>query len=81
MNIKSISALATRIIGAISLTFGLLILISLAIAYVTVNYDIHHDVYYFLYDGILSGSAFVIIGILLIVFSKPIGRLLARGLE
>ena len=81
MDINSISALATRIIGAIALIFGLLILGSLAVAYITVNYNIHHDVYYFLYDGILSGSSFVIIGTLLIVFSKPIGKLLARGLE
>ncbi len=64
-----------------SLIFGLLILTSLAIAHLTVNYDMHHDVYYFLYDGIVSGSAFIIVGILLIVFSKSIGRLLARGLE
>ena len=81
MDINSISALATRIIGAMSLIFGLLILGSLTVAYITVNYNIHHDVYYFLYDGILSGSAFVIIGTLLIVFSKPIGKLLARGLK
>ena len=81
MNINSISALAIRVIGAISIIFGLLILISIAIAYATANYNLHHDVAYFLYDGVISGSGFIVVGILLFVFSKRIGRLLARGLE
>lgn len=80
MEIEKIAALSARIIGVISLSLGLFIVLSLIIAYFLPKPVSYHDVYYVINDTIIFGGLFILFGGCMIVFSKPIGRFLSKGL-
>ena len=84
MIIEIIAALLFRTLGVILFLTSLFVFISLAISYYSVSSsthaDITHNVYFFVFDTIIWGSILSITGLIFIFLSKPLGRLLAKGL-
>lgn len=81
MNLSKIGALLSRALGVISVLIGLLFFINYFLTYQLIETSINNDIFFVVSDSIILCISFIVIGLLAIVFSKAVGRLLAKGLE
>ena len=83
MKISDIGTIISRAIGSILMLSGILMAINFMLSYfrLTARLDNYHDVYFAITDTAIFYISITVVGLLLIVFSKKVGQLLARGLE
>ncbi len=82
MKPEIIGALLFRMLGVLMFLLGAVPLIGTAIAYFSLSIQAQaNDVYFVLNQSLLWLASLVVLGCILLLFSKKFGRLLARGLE
>lgn len=84
MTIEAIGALLFRMLGMVLLLLGTFAIAGMAVSYVSFP-QVHdvpqlHDVYYVGGESIVLAALFLISGALFTFFSKPLGRVLTKGL-
>lgn len=80
MNIENVAALLVRTLGLVLIMIAFFLLSGLGVAYATAVFShqsILNNAYFVVYDSVVWGALFTLTGILSIIFSKVIGRLLA----
>jgi len=84
MTIESISALLFRMLGILLLLSGLLSIVGTAMTYASLAHlrDLPQmqDTYYVVGNGTFA-AALLLLGALCLVLSRPLGRVLAKGLQ
>ena len=81
MKIETVAALLCRMLGVAVLLFGALGVLDMAISYFFLRNALHVQDTYFVNASFIWGGLLFMGGVLLLFFSKALGRLLARGLE
>jgi hypothetical protein len=81
MTPEIIGTLLFRLLGVVMLTLGMLSVLGMSISYFyLVNAVASHDTYFVVGESLVSGGILLAIGALFLIFSKPLGRLLSKGL-
>jgi hypothetical protein len=82
METGTIGALLFRMLGVVMLLLGILIFLTIPVSYFSLlNADVLRDTYFIVNESIIWGGVFVIGGCVFLLLSKPLGRILAKGLE
>ncbi|MDB6024774.1 MAG: hypothetical protein JWM68_997 [Verrucomicrobiales bacterium] len=94
MKPNEIAIIGIRLVGVASIAFGVILALSSAVMHGlfqlpmadTFTSDLHlHDTYYVIsqvhYDLLVPSGAGIVVGVLLLVMSRRLARLLVRGLD
>jgi hypothetical protein len=81
MTIEAVGALLFRMLGVVLLLLGALTVVGMAVSYVSVPQVQVHDVYYVVGESTVLAALLLISGALFTFCSKPLGRVLTKGLQ
>jgi uncharacterized membrane protein YidH (DUF202 family) len=82
MTLENIGTIVMRALGVVMILFGTLSALAAVISYYEIIKDVAlHDTLFVNFYSLRWSGTLVVVGILFLLLSKPLGRLLAKGLN